>query len=421
LATFRGIESLPAGHYATIRADEAPRVERWWRLTDHRIAVPRKRADRVALFRETLLDATRLRLRTDVDSAISLSGGLDSSMIYAAYHQLLGTGRAERATTPGATTLRPFTVAWPGDRIDEAPAAAALAAHFGDPLTVVAPRPDDFAALARRVIWHQETIPWNAAVLAYHLLYEAIARHGAKVVLEGHGSDEMLAGYPQFSQIAYRDAVRHFRPFRALQYRRSLAFARNVAADSPERPRLFDESFYGTPPMEVDPAPPDASAMRRALHRAWTSQVLPTILRIFDRASMAASVESRAPLLDWRLVTLVFSLPDDDIIRAGKTKWIQREAARAWLPREVVDRRGKNGFAMPLPAWFRSPAVTSALRESLADGTIAGAEGVDVGRFRKLLDDEVQRGFTYSGATALWQAYAYAQLRSVFANMSRSR
>src|SRR5205823_13800111 len=75
LAMFRGIESIPAGHYAIVRAGGPPRVTRWWRLADHRIDVPKRGADRVALFRETLLDATRLRLRTDVDSAITLSGG----------------------------------------------------------------------------------------------------------------------------------------------------------------------------------------------------------------------------------------------------------------------------------------------------------------------------------------------------------
>src|SRR5437762_55035 len=104
LATFRGIESLPPGHYAIVRPGETPRVTQWWRLQDHLIDVPKRRRDRVALFRETPLDAVRLRLRTDVDTAISLSGGLDSSSVYAAYHELLRSGRAERATMSGVTT-----------------------------------------------------------------------------------------------------------------------------------------------------------------------------------------------------------------------------------------------------------------------------------------------------------------------------
>jgi asparagine synthase (glutamine-hydrolysing) len=187
------------------------------------------------------------------------------------------------------------------------------------------------------------------------------------------------------------------------------------------RTRLFADDFYKQAPLIDEPAPGNGTALRRSLHRAWTSQVLPTILRIFDRASMSASVESRAPFLDWRLVALVFSLPDDDIIRDGRTKWIQREAMRGSLPREVIERRGKNGFAMPLPLWFRSPAVTNALREALADGSIARADGLEVKRFEQLLDDEVRRGFTYSGSVALWQAYAYAQLRAVFADASIGR
>src|SRR5207253_9237929 len=109
LATFRGMEALAPGHFAVVRAGQAPQITRWWRLSDHLIDVPKRRSDRVELFRKTLLDATRLRLRTDVDSAITLSAGLDSSSVYAAYHQLLRSGRAERATTSGSTTLTPFT------------------------------------------------------------------------------------------------------------------------------------------------------------------------------------------------------------------------------------------------------------------------------------------------------------------------
>lgn len=426
LSFFKDIESLPAGHCLTCRPGEAPRVERWWRTLDHLVEVPAKRADRVALFRETFIDAVRLRLRTDVPSALSLSGGLDSSSVYAAYHSLLAEGRALRATTDTPSKLTPFIVGYPGDAIDESAQARALAAHFGDEPVLLTPTPDGFRELAREVVWHQETIPWNMATLSYHLLYKAIAAHGAKVVLEGHGSDEMLAGYPQFSDVGLRESLRGLRPFRAWSYARALASAQNLASDRVQshplahllkyvvRPKknvvspLFDRSFYATPAASM------AKSLKSALHDAFEWQVLPTILRIFDRASMAAGVESRAPFLDWRLVTLVFSLPETDIVREGRTKWIQRAAMDPLLPKGVAWRKGKIGFALPHPLWFRSPAVTGALQEALADGTIGRAPGLDAAEFRRRLERGIRDGFTYQAATELWQAYAYALSLDVF-------
>jgi asparagine synthase (glutamine-hydrolysing) len=415
LAMFRGIEALPPGSYALVKPGDRPQPILWWRIADHQINVPARRRDRVELFRETLLDAVRLRLRTDVSNAITLSSGLDSSMIYAAYHALRREGRAEQATLGGVSALTPFVVGYPGDPIDESAAAAELARLFGDVATIVTPRPEDTETLAREVVWHQETIPWNAAVLAYHSLYKSIAATGARVVLEGHGSDEMLAGYPQFTSLAYRHALRHGRLLRAWSYRRASAGARNVAADrvpAPPSP-IFDRSMFNAAPS-VNEVVRGVSPLRAAMLRAFESQVLPTILRIFDRASMAASVESRSPFLDWRLVALVFSLPESDIVRHGRTKWIQRAAARRWLPKTVTERRGKNGFAMPHPRWFRHPSVVRMLRDALSGGMIARTAGLDARAFERTLNDEVARGFTYSGATALWQAYAYALLVQTF-------
>lgn len=412
LTLFRDIEAVPAGHSILCSPDASTRTTRWWNTHDHRVDVPRAPADRVERFRELLTDAVRLRLRTDVPTAISLSGGLDSSSIYAAYHALRRRGEADRATVPGQSRLLPFVVAYDGERVDESERARALATHFGDDVVVVRPDPAGFAAQVREVVWHQEAIPWNAGVLAYHALYKAIASAGARVVLEGHGSDEMLAGYPQISQFALRHALRTLRLPSAIRYARSLATAQNLAADNVED-RAFMHLLRGVT------AGPSLS-LRAALDDAFHSRVLPTILRIFDRASMASSVESRAPFLDYRLVSFVFSLPDRDIVRDGRTKWIQREAMRHDLPADVVLRKGKLGFAVPHRAWFTRPGVAGALRDAVENGLLSRVDGIDVAAFRQRLESGVRDGFTERSATLLWQAYAYAVVADVFQERFKS-
>jgi asparagine synthase (glutamine-hydrolysing) len=406
LTLFRGIEALPAGHCLIVKPGSAPETRCWWKTLEQRTDVPRRRSDRVDRFRELLIDSVRIRLRTDVPNAISLSGGLDSASVFASYHHLRRQGMADRATLPGAATLIPFVVRYDGEAADESERARRIARHFGDEIRFVHVGPSAFAEDVRDVLWHQEAIPWNAGVLAYHALYKAIAAAGARVVLEGHGSDEMLAGYPQIAQAAMRHAVRHFRLPSAARYARAVASAQNPAGDRVETRALLHLARAWRPGV--------AMPLRDAIDDAFQYRVLPTILRIFDRASMAASVESRAPFLDYRLVSFTLSLPDSDVIRSGRTKWIERQAMRDFLPPDVVWQKGKLGFAVPQRSWFGRSEVTAAIREALENGAMAAAGTIDVRDCRARFDHAVKHGFTEASATRIWQEYAQAIVAGVF-------
>lgn len=429
LSLFRGIESVAPGECLAI-TPEGTRRWRWWKTTDHLVDVPKRFGDRVERYRELLTDAVRIRLRTDVPTALSLSSGLDSSSIYALWHDLLRRGEATSGTEERPMTPIPFIAAFPGTAIDESGDAARLVQRFGDTAHLVAVTPDRFRECVDEVTWHQESLVWSAAVIAYHELYRAMAQQGIRVVLEGHGSDEVLGGYPQFARVVVGDALRHGRPLRswgaALAYSRSRGPMYDEQTTSPLRvltaavaqklrpkllpPRhLFDRDFLGRPEV-LAPAEETRglSPLKRTLHAAFHARILPAILRVFDRASMAHSVESRAPFLDWRLVTYAFSLPDSDAIGRGWTKRIQREAMRDLLPADVVWRKRKIGFALPLPQWFATPSVTAVLKQGLTDGTIEGAPGVRRDAYARLLQECESRGFTWQSSGALWQAWSYA-------------
>jgi asparagine synthase (glutamine-hydrolysing) len=429
LSLFRGIDSVSAGECLAI-TPEGTRRWRWWKTTDHLIDVPRRFSDRVDRYRELLSDAVRIRLRTDVPTALSLSSGLDSSSIYALWHELLRRGEATSGTEERQMMPMPFIAAFPGTAIDESGEALRLVQRFDDEAHLVAVTPERFRENVEEVTWHQESLVWSAAVIAYHELYRAMSQQGVRVVLEGHGSDEVLGGYPQFARVVVGDALRHGRLLRAwggaLAYSRSRGPMYDEQATSPLRviasavaqklrpkpaaPRhLFDRDFIGWPEV---PEPADDvrafSPLKRTLHGAFHARILPAILRVFDRASMAHGVESRAPFLDWRLVTYAFSLPDTDAIGRGWTKRIQREAMRGVLPPPTVWRKRKIGFALPLPQWFATASVTAALKSGLTDGTIDAAPGVRRDAYARLLAECESRGFTWQSSGALWQAWSYA-------------
>jgi asparagine synthase (glutamine-hydrolysing) len=429
LSLFRDIESVAAGECVSL-TPEGMRRWRWWKTTDHLVEVPRRFTDRVDRYRELLTDAVRIRLRTDVPTALSLSSGLDSSSIYGVWHELLARGAATSATDEQAVSPRPFIAAFPGADIDESDEAMQLVHRYGDDAQLVHVTPDRFRQDVDEVTWHQESLVWSAAVIAYHELYRAMAQQGIRVVLEGHGSDEVLGGYPQFSRVVVSDALRHARPLRAwggaVAYSRSRgpmhdeqsisplrvlgrAIAQKMKGKAAPAPHLFDRDFLGGHEiLETSDDVRELSPLKRTLHMAFHARVLPAILRVFDRASMAHGVESRAPFLDWRLVTYAFSLPDGDAIGRGWTKRIQREVMRGILPDATLWRKRKIGFALPLPQWFATPSVTAILKSGLTDGTIDGAPGVRRDAYARLLHECESHGFTWQASGALWQAWSYA-------------
>jgi asparagine synthase (glutamine-hydrolysing) len=455
LSLFEDIQAIKAGSLVILKRYQKPQEVTWWSTLDQLSTTPRNYQDRVALFRETLLDAVKLRLRTDVENAATISSGLDSSSIYAAYHAITTKGEAVRATLSGASVLNPFVVSYPGEAIDEAPEAIEFLKGFGTLPTIVTPNATRFRELMDEVTWHQESLVWNGSVLAFHEIYRKIAETGVKVVIEGHGSDEMLAGYPYFSDIAlkqflsgldirhaysaacsYRNTVnpdldQHapeaWRIFGSAvhseisakygavkKFAKRFLYSRGDA--TPTDPLLeqiptglFSQPYVGGPFSFPHPAGfAELSPLKQALYDAFHSKILPNVLRVFDRASMAHSLESRAPFMDYRLVTLVFSLPDTDIIGAGLNKRILRDAMAPLMPRKTAYNTRKLGFAVALPTWFNTPSVQEALWESTIDGTLKNAPGIELDAFRKKLEQGTKQGFTWTDTTLLWQAYSYA-------------
>ena len=425
---FEGIAPLPPGSYSEYRIDSSEPLRRtWWNTAENLVTPPKRYDDRVEAFRELLFDAVRLRLRTDVAPAVTLSGGLDSSSIYASCQILSRSGRAVSATEERPVTARACVVTFPGSSIDESTFASRVAQHFGQNIRRFEVAPDDFRQLVERATWHQEGLVWNSSVIVYHEFYRQLAESGVRVVLEGHGTDELLAGYGNFAQDAMQQRLRSLRLLSAWSAARALSRLRNPVLGHSERSPIVKlapgavRSFLPRkkPPQAFAADIPALSPLKRALYGGFHSRLLPTVLRVNDRATMAAGIESRAPFLDYRLVTFIFSLPDDDIIGNGWTKRILRDSMASLLPRDIAWREKKVGFLAPQPEWFNRRPVIAALEEAITDGTIARAPGVDRRKYIETLTRGKLAGFRWQDSTELWTAYSFAIWHDVF--LSRSR
>ena len=378
---FEGVRSLPGGH--CLRVDEEGRiaVRRWYELPS-----PPAHPGTAEEFRGLLEDAVRVRLRSDVDVGTCLSGGLDSSSIVALTARLRGP--------EAAGAHRSFSVVYPEPALDEGVHIAAVVASTGVRGERTTPTAAELARDLPALVSSQDEPFPSASVYSQWRVMRLASEAGVRVLLDGQGGDEVLAGYryhlgPFLAETArtrgWRAALRQIdrlhdtsrvaRPLLAglLAYH-SLPVPEALRARAVARYASHRRLDAGVLDPDVR-RPAGAAASRRHRPRATLLEErregllrtsLPALLRYEDRSSMAFSVEARTPFLDFRLVERALALPSSDLVRDGWTKAILRDAMTGILPECVRLRRDKLGFATPEARWLRE--IAPEVREWLGPG-----------------------------------------------------
>jgi asparagine synthase (glutamine-hydrolysing) len=395
----KGVKRLLCGHCLIVRPGTL-QTWRWWNTLDHLMTVPRSLPEQAEQFRELFFDACRLRLRSDVPVATSLSGGVDSTAVLCSLAAINSSRTApsiiERRTKDWQ---RAFIATFPDTPQDER-RYAEIAVRYAGAVPYYRPMSAETALNELdRVIYDFEDI-YSTLPAPIWAIYREMRRHGITVSLDGHGSDEMLAGYGHYLHAALRTTAGFLRaPIRTLDLLGT--FYDLYAQDGPEpRPsriwlilksdpvlRFFERagtaiyrrtrtrlqqwngSYLGPAApwvrlptldnLQVDRKEKAAinalGPLNAHLYRDFHQTILPTILRNFDRCSMAHGIEVRMPFMDWRLVSFVFSLPEKSKVGGGFTKRILREAMRGTMPEAIRTRKNKIGFCSPLANWFNGP------------------------------------------------------------------
>jgi asparagine synthase (glutamine-hydrolysing) len=377
---FEGISRVPAATNMLLRRN-ARQSRHYWDLPA-RAAVLRGSLNGASrepwsALGETLGEAVRVHLRSDVPLGVCLSGGLDSSAIVG-----LASRHVERVKT--------FTIFFgDGPDYDERQHAHAVVDQFKADAYERLVEPAGFADELRRIIWHLDEPSLALGVYPQWHVMSLAHDAGVKVVLDGQGGDEVFAGYtnyaPQHLYGLLGSQPARF-PLEALAlglnqgFPKARAAARSALAMRLRPPRA--------PAVEAKPDAallvPELRPLADVSHDEWrlwprvfdgwlnnvlywelTRNRLPALLRYEDRLSMAFSIESRVPFLDHRLVELSFALPDNVKRRAGWSKYGLRRALSSLpdvaLPRSVVWRRDKKGFPTPVGNWLRDGRGAAAL------------------------------------------------------------
>jgi len=381
---FAGIEKVPAGH--AFELDLHDGGYRSWAYWDLAAIAEADDADAPATFAALFEDAVRLHMRSDVPVGVTLSGGLDSTAILCA-------AARERRRAGAQEPLMAFCYFDP--KFDERRYIADTLAQTGARLVELQMTPTQlWDSLPRVLAYQDEPVHSMTALVGFHL-YALAAANGVKVVLNGQGADETLAGYGSYfhdywyqlvrggsfrqaaneinSHVAAHggsprrhaaQTLRHTvqtmlggnRAYRAAADRRRRRNASAEAWIEPELTRHLGET--GVRQMHL----------RAVLERSVVDGPLPLYLRVEDRNSMAHSIEARLPFLDYRLVSLAFRLPARWKLRGPWNKHVLREAMRERIPESVRTRVDKMGFPTSSREWFRGP-LYHRLKEVIHDRT----------------------------------------------------
>lgn len=413
---FEGVSELPPGHSAILENGDL-RVYPYWTLdcNPSRELVKEEEAGEALL--ELLLDATRIRLRSDVPVGAYLSGGLDSTVIAALVQKL------------GKTHLRTFSIAFEDKDFDESSFQSEASTFLKTDHQGVLCFSQDIGRVFPEMIWHTEKPVLRTAPAPLFLLSKLVREQGYKVVLTGEGSDEVLGGYDIFKEAKIRRFWAKYpdSKFRPILLRRLYPYIKNLQSQSDAYLRAFfhvrekdlESPFFShlprwetTSKLKVffSRATADILKSCNAMHtlegllpcqyEQWDSfsqaqyleaaYLLPGYILSSqgDRMAMAHSVEGRFPFLDYRVVEFASRLSPELKMKVLNEKYLLKKAVGDLIPETIRSRRKQPYRAPDSQSFFtggKGAKVFDYCEELLAPRAIQEGGVFDSGAVGKLL------------------------------------
>jgi len=427
---FQGVYQLPPGTSLKLKlgnplpfgAGERIATEQWYRLK----GLPFEGTfDEAAIaFREKFEDSVRSHLRADVPVGSCLSGGLDSSSIVCMTKSIL---RDESASTAqhvfsSCSRIKRFDER---DYVEEVVRKTGVTAHY------LYPAPGELFDRLDQLTWHQDEPFGSTSIFAQWSVFAQARLSGIKVMLDGQGADEQLAGYPIFFGANFARLLRQMRWMELIREMRSASrlhgygttwtarylvnallpqgvrdAIRSVAGRQTAAPGWLDSARLGAATRDPFRTRLEGPLSIQSLSlQQLSGSNLQMLLHWEDRDSMAHSIEARVPFLDHNLVEFVLGLPDDFKISRGVTKRVLREGLRDVLPEAIRNRMGKLGFATPEEDWVKQEQPER-FRQAVVDA-VKTCRGILRTDALKYADDVIagRRPFDF----AVWRMISFAR------------
>ena len=393
LCLLEGMEKLPAGHYLVAEKGRTEIREYW----DVPFGRPEKHSEEewIEQIRAKIQETVRMQLVSDVPLGAFLSGGLDSSTIVAVMAGL--TGRP----------VKTYSIGYQGEHsyYNELPYASVVAKAFNTDHHEIVVQPA-VSELLPKLVWHLDEPVADSACLTTYLVSK-LARESVTVILSGVGGDELFGGYrrylgnslmryysflpgavrrkwlpalldriPQDRHSTWKDYARYAAAFvKSAELEPAARYMGYVTLFAPQvqHELLLHGTAIDSRASNLAAAAlqncftrcTDPDSLNRILYADLKTSLPDDLLAMTDRMSMAASIECRAPLVDYELVELMARMPSSFKVRGFTLKYLMKKAVAPWLPPEILHRK-KRGFGAPIGAWLRKdlqPMVSELLSE----------------------------------------------------------
>jgi len=419
---FASVHKLPGAHRMVWRRGEAPKIDAYWDVK-FTASAAMDLDEAAGLLTERLREATDLRMMSDVPLGAFLSGGVDSSVVVALMAGL------------SADPVKTFSIGFDNAAFDESDYAARHARRYGTDHHNRKVDPDDFDLIRRLGAIYDEPFGDSSAMPTFRVCQ--LARETVTVALSGDGGDEVFGGYRRYAMHMHAERLRGSLPLAlrrpvfgtlgalypkadwAPRWLRAKTTFQELATDGMRayfgvvsplgaavRNRLFTDGFrrqlqgYGAEEVllhHMDKADTDdmLAKIQYADIKTWLSG---GILVKVDRASMANSLEVRAPLLDFPLVEWGLNLAPGLKVAGNEGKAVLKKAAEPLVDSDLL-YRPKRGFSMPLAAWFRGP-LRGRLEQLAVSRPLAECGVISMPSVRALIDEHASGRSDH--APALW-------------------
>lgn len=397
---FRAVRKLPPAHVMTVRRGRLT-IERYWRI-ENCDPLRTAKEDLLGQLRETLRDAVRVRLVSDVPLGCFLSGGVDSSSIVGLMSEL------------SAKPVSTFSIGFADEKFNELEHARTVARHFGTDHHEFIVSPDAVEVLPQIVRHFGEPFGDSSAIPTWYLA--KMTRQHVTVALNGDGGDELFAGYDWYRSARTLDRLSRGLPdwlaqavgrggldgcrmgarlrrvgqrlrmepgqrfaslrrllseeLKARLYEQELLEARGDAADR-YLPEQYDQACGG--------------GLWKYQHTDISTYLAEDLLVKVDRMTMAHSVEGRSPLLDQKVLEFCARIPERLKLDSGGGKALLREAMGPMFPKRFFDRP-KMGFSVPLARWLREELRGECYRR-VCGGRLGRVGWIRTDAARTLLDE----------------------------------